>query len=118
MSTISGTEFIPDLPSVPDALYEANSRPQCLDGTRVTTLETIRAWGMDPESPPILWLRGQAGMGKTTIALSVADECRRRDQLGASFFFSRDEADRNELRFVFPTIAHQLGYLHDPYKAA
>src|SRR6185369_6384097 len=74
-------------------------------------------WVEDPSSSPIFWLRGQAGTGKTTVSLTVADECNRRNQLGASFIFSRDQVDRSELQQVFPTIARQLGRFHQPYQS-
>src|SRR5947208_12597876 len=102
---------VSDLPSVTNARYDAEHRTRCLEGTRVELLETIRQWIIDPSGKQIFWLRGQAGMGKTTVSLSVADECDRQGRLGGSFIFSRDQADRSELRHFFPTIAHQLGRL-------
>jgi hypothetical protein len=38
----------------------------------------------------IFWIKGSAGTGKTTIAYSIAEDCRKHNVLGASFFCSRD----------------------------
>ncbi|KAG8961351.1 hypothetical protein FRC00_012493 [Tulasnella sp. 408] len=51
---------------------------------------------------------GMAGIGKSTIAHTIAEEEDKKHQLGASFFFSRDEADRRNPHLVYPTIAFQL----------
>jgi len=53
-------------------------------------------------------LNGLAGTGKTTIAQTVAERVFADGQLGASFFCSRDFEDRNNIRFIFPTLAIQL----------
>ncbi|KAJ7751528.1 hypothetical protein DFH07DRAFT_774773 [Mycena maculata] len=57
----------------------------------------------------IFWLNGAAGTGKTTIAYTIAQECKNGGILGASFFCSRDDADCSNLRLIFTTIAYQLG---------
>lgn len=87
-----------------------------MKGTRVKLLEETCAWINNPRCERIFWLCGQAGTGKTTVALTVAEHCKKENRLGASFFFSRDHADRNDLRLVFPSIAHQLGIFHPPFK--
>jgi hypothetical protein len=57
-----------------------------------------------------MWLSGNAGTGKTSIAHSVCDLLK--DNLGATFFFSRDEASRRHPTNVIPTITYQLAYNH------
>lgn len=59
--------------------------------------------------PNLLWLNGQAGTGKTTIARTVASRCHAEGILGASFFCSRSDADCNNPSMIFTTIAFQLG---------
>ena len=49
-----------------------------------------------------------AGTGKSTIAQTIAERFFADDQLGASFFCSRDFEDRSNLHFIFPTLAVQL----------
>jgi len=72
-------------------------------------LETIDRWvqaGADGTS--VLWLHGPAGAGKSAIAQTVAETCAGRNQLAGSFFFARTAAHRNEVKYLFPTIAVQI----------
>jgi hypothetical protein len=57
----------------------------------------------------IFWVKGSAGTGKTTIAYSIAEDCRKHNVLGASFFCSRDDAECSNSRLIFTTITYQLG---------
>lgn len=103
------------------ARYDSQSRPDahgCLEGTRETVLKAIYDWinDEDPRSPRILWLCGLAGIGKTTIAHTIAEEAEADHRLGASFFFSRDQADRRNPQLVYPTIASQLARLDQELK--
>ncbi|KAG8938794.1 hypothetical protein FRC03_006896, partial [Tulasnella sp. 419] len=103
-------------PRVDSARYDSalqTSSSFCLEETRVALLKEIEEWAEDPNSRPIFWLCGMAGTGKTTIARTVAKRFDESNRLGASFFFSRDEADRRTTNLLFPTIAHQLA-LHNP----
>jgi len=95
-----------------DASYDSQERsppPRCLPGTRRDVLETINAWvkagGM---GRPVLWLHGPAGAGKSAIAQTVAETCGARNQLAACFFFARTVVHRNEVKYLFPTIAVQI----------
>ncbi|TDL14915.1 hypothetical protein BD410DRAFT_697414, partial [Rickenella mellea] len=83
-------------------------RTGCLSGTREYPLAAVHEWVQSP-TPPLFWLNGLAGTGKTTIAHSVAEYYDERKQLGASFFFSRDQQDRRDTHQVISTIAYQLG---------
>jgi hypothetical protein len=65
----------------------------------------------------IFWINGSAGTGKTTIAYTIAKDCRAQDVLGASFFCSRDDADCSNSGLIFTTIAYQLCQFHPPYAA-
>ncbi|KAG8866013.1 F-box/WD repeat-containing protein 9, partial [Tulasnella sp. 332] len=84
----------------------------CLEGTRTRILHDIRDWIFNTNSDPlqIFWLYGLAGTGKSTIAHTISEYCAAAGNLGASFFFSRDQADRTDGRRVFSTIAFQLAY--------
>ncbi|KIK53720.1 hypothetical protein GYMLUDRAFT_109289, partial [Collybiopsis luxurians FD-317 M1] len=67
---------------------------KCTEGTRIDILKTIKDWVVDTSdcTPPVFWLRGMAGMGKSTIAYSICDHFDNQDEghrLGASFFCSR-----------------------------
>ncbi|KAK1226081.1 hypothetical protein PQX77_010948 [Marasmius sp. AFHP31] len=81
------------------------SRGQCLDGTREEVLRVIREWilSKDP-SFPICWLSGTAGVGKSSIAMTVAKYCEK-DELVASFFFFKSDPMRNNPSVLVLTIA-------------
>jgi len=71
-------------------------------------LNEIECWAKDPKKPPVFWLNGLAGTGKTTIAQSIAERMFADGRLGASFFCSRDFEDRSNPKLIFPTLAFQL----------
>lgn len=60
-------------------------------------------------------INGFAGTGKTTIAYTVAQQCKARGMLGASFFCSRKDPDCSNPKLVFSSIADQLGRFHPPF---
>jgi hypothetical protein len=63
---------------------------------------------------PIYVLYGIAGIGKTTVAQTIAQYAADKGWLGASFFFSRAEERRKTGDHFFSTLASQLA-LYDPY---
>ncbi|KAF9260629.1 hypothetical protein L218DRAFT_1052073 [Marasmius fiardii PR-910] len=85
-------------------------RGRCLAGTREDVRRTIHEWrrSRSSDTPPICWLSGSAGVGKSAIALSVAKECEN-NGLVASFFFFRSDPNRNTPRFLILSIAHGIG---------
>ena len=90
------------------AEYRHGGRKSCLKGTRRTILNEIEFWMGDFDKPPVYWLNGLAGTGKSTIAQTIAERAFADGRLGASFFCSRDFSDRRDLHLIFPTIAVQL----------
>ncbi|KAI9867269.1 MAG: hypothetical protein M1813_009547 [Trichoglossum hirsutum] len=85
---------------------EHNAR--CLRHTRVELLDQIMEWTKDRNSKPIFWLNGMAGMGKSTIARSIAQLLADNRQLGASFFFKKGEGERGNASRFFTTIITDL----------
>ncbi|KAG8920366.1 hypothetical protein FRC01_000799 [Tulasnella sp. 417] len=101
------------------ARHDSSSRAGtngCFEGTRIGILQAISAWIEDPASSPIFWLSGMAGIGKSTIAQTVAELEDSKRRLGASFFFSRDDAERRDPGLFCPTIAYQLAIFDDALK--
>jgi hypothetical protein len=90
------------------AEFRHGERKGCLKNTREAVLTTIELWARDFDKSSVYWLNGLAGTGKSTIAKTIADRLFADDQLGASFFCSRDFEDRRDLHFIFPTLATQL----------
>ncbi|KAF9643443.1 hypothetical protein BDM02DRAFT_3065052, partial [Thelephora ganbajun] len=89
----------------------------CFKGTRTAVLDQIELWTRDFDKPPIYWLNGLAGTGKSTIAQTIAERIFADGQLGASFFCSRDFEDRRGLHFIFPTIAVQLARKYTEFRS-
>ncbi|KAJ8082897.1 hypothetical protein PM082_008754 [Marasmius tenuissimus] len=81
---------------------------ECLEGTRVAIIRAILDWLASKDwSSPICWLSGAAGVGKSSIAMTVA-KSRERDGLASSFFFFRPDPKRNNPSALVLSIAHDL----------
>ncbi|KAG9008455.1 hypothetical protein FRB94_013279 [Tulasnella sp. JGI-2019a] len=85
-----------------------SKKPPCLEGTRTSLLRWIAQW---IEAPPVddrrgLCLIGAAGRGKSSVGASVAEAERTRKRLGADFYFTVDQQERN--LGVIPVLARQL----------
>ncbi|KAK3304826.1 uncharacterized protein B0T15DRAFT_537707 [Chaetomium strumarium] len=96
---------------LPEASFDAANKQRvatCLPGTRRDVLAQIRSWANGGGNKHIYWLKGWAGTGKSTIALTVAREYSKKKRLGASFFFSRGGGDLASTRRFAATIAVQL----------
>jgi hypothetical protein len=100
----------------PDAGYWCGDRRGCLRGTRKDVLWEIEHWSTGEQEQRVFWLNGLAGTGKSTIAQTVAEVAFADGKLGASFFCSRDFADRSNLRAIFPTLAFQLAHQYPPFR--
>jgi hypothetical protein len=87
--------------------YE-NKHAECLPGTRSELLRQIEEWAESPHGKCIFWLNGMAGTGKSTISRTIARHLKRKNSLGASFFFKRGEEDRGNAKRLFPTLTQQL----------
>ena len=95
------------------------TREACTAGTREEILKDIIAWADDisADSPPVFWLTGQAGSGKTTITYTITkhfddleetDHTARHTVLGGNFLCSRQfEETRRQVRII-PTLVYQL----------
>ena len=97
--------------------HRHGDRKGCLKGTRIDILDEIELWTTDFDQPPVFWLNGSAGTGKSAIAQTIAERVSADGQLGASFFCSRDFKDRSDLRLIFPTIAVQLARRYHRFRS-
>ncbi|KAG9003153.1 hypothetical protein FRB93_011233 [Tulasnella sp. JGI-2019a] len=86
----------------------SSKKPPCMDGTRVSLLKWISRWIQAPavDDRRGLCLIGAAGRGKSSIGASVAEDERTSKRLGADFYFTIYQQDRNE--GVIPVLARQL----------
>ena len=80
-------------------------------------LNEIESWAQDFDKPPVFWLNGLAGTGKSTIAQTISEQLFAEGRLGASFFCSRNFEDRSNLHFIFPTLAFQLAHIYPDFRS-
>ncbi|KAJ2925794.1 hypothetical protein H1R20_g11300, partial [Candolleomyces eurysporus] len=115
------------LKHVPGAAYDLHELAKvnpCFEGTRVKLLAGISCWmsntALEEQETrkPIYVLDGIAGIGKSTVAKTVAQHAAAINSLGATFFFSRDHADRQHAAGFVHTIAHQLACCDASYGRA
>ncbi|KAJ3574474.1 hypothetical protein NP233_g1740 [Leucocoprinus birnbaumii] len=97
---------------------ERNDPPLCHPGTRLDVRGEAQGWLRDQHrSEKILWLHGPAGVGKSAVMQSLADD--ESDSLdpilGATFFFSRPKGFV-DAQCLFTTIAHQLATRYPSYR--
>ena len=100
-----------------NAGYQAGHHDICLRGTRESVLDGIMRWAKDSQERRVFWLNGLAGTGKSTIAQTFSQMVAEDGTLGASFFCSRDYLNRQELKNIFPTLAHQLACRYPSFRS-
>ncbi|KAJ3509566.1 hypothetical protein NLJ89_g5154 [Agrocybe chaxingu] len=95
------------------AFYDSGERfdpPKCHPNTRVAVIERITDWiaGKIDTDTLILWLYGPAGAGKSAIAQTIAELCHEHGLLLATFFFSRTDPSRNNVKSLIATLTYAL----------
>lgn len=106
--------------SLPQAIHNSNARnpPKCHPGTREEYIRNITSWGLGrwkARSARALWMRGPAGVGKSALAQTCAQNLYASGQLGATFFFYRPNGWNDSSKFI-PTIAYQLTTRYPAYR--
>lgn len=94
------------------APMDQSARRACLPGTRTDAIKLIMDWYSDgsDDRKSIMWLRGQAGAGKSTLSTTIVrmlDLIHGVNLLGAFFAFNRDFPQYNAATLI-RTIAYQL----------
>jgi AAA ATPase domain len=87
----------------------------CLFGTRTEIIDKILAWIKSinrREQAKIYYLYGVAGVGKTSIAHTIARHCDDEGFLMTSFFFDGQVAEKNRPKMLFSTMARNLADMH------
>jgi hypothetical protein len=100
-------------------LYAAarSPQPRCLPETRTEVQDRImEQLSLSPKNrpSPLLWLCGALGVGKSAVAQSIAEVCKRKGWNVAVFFFSRPNK-RDDPNSVVPTLALQLSHTIPAY---
>ncbi|KAG9122958.1 hypothetical protein FRC07_000426 [Ceratobasidium sp. 392] len=109
--------------NAPTAMYRSTAsdslrRVGCTPNTRVDVIEQLLSWACDSASEKVYWLNGMAGTGKTTIAYTLCDQLQRTQQLGASFFCTRQLPECRDVNKIVPSIAFQLSLFSLPFRHA
>ena len=129
MTLFSSTEMLVNLVLGIDILHDASDPGaafdsqdhydrRCFPGTREQYIADITNWVTESASPPslIYWMRGPAGVGKSAIAQTCAENLKKTGHLGAAFFFSVKKYD-NPLS-LFTSIAYQLATTLPDYRTS
>ncbi|RXW12558.1 hypothetical protein EST38_g13297, partial [Candolleomyces aberdarensis] len=114
------------LKRIPGAAYDSQEVVakvvSCFQGTRSALLANVGRWisgsVSDGHNPPVYVLDGIAGVGKSTVAITVAQRAAGINSLGATFFFSQDQDDRKKSVGFVHTIAYQLAHYDASYGSA
>ena len=121
-------QIINRLPYVANAAHSSagdGRHRSCLENTRVDELQDIINWITKESNKYIYWVRGQAGVGKSTIAMTVAQKLEAGAVISTSFFFLRGGGELALFGKVITTIAYQLAqqsvllktFIYDALKA-
>ncbi|KAF4618826.1 hypothetical protein D9613_010080 [Agrocybe pediades] len=101
--------------AAPNALHNSKERydaPKCHPNTCVAVLDYIMNWALgqsgETSNRTIMWLRGTAGCGKSTIAQTIAERYLARGFKLAAFFFNRFDSSRNHSKQLIGTLAYQV----------
>jgi len=100
-----GDNFVPEA-----ADHEQHNYAGCMTGTRIDVLTQFIMW-IEEDPVSIFWLAGMAGMGKTSIAVSLCRMLREDSDpavlLGGGYFCSRSTGSiaRTDVRRILPTLA-------------
>ncbi|CAE6405829.1 unnamed protein product [Rhizoctonia solani] len=96
-----------------------NPDAACQEGTREGIISSIVAWSrQNSEMGGMLWVCGQAGIGKSSIASSVCKQLAKDKRLAASFFCKRDVPELRDPLRVINSIAHELASHSSAYNKA
>jgi hypothetical protein len=98
------------LAPVSSARYDSLSSPSgCLQGTRQDILAQMLAWVEEPcQVFSVFWLAGLAGTGKSSIAKTFCEQLAAKSILMATFFASRNSAERRDPFHIIHTLAYEL----------
>ncbi|KAF8594478.1 hypothetical protein BDV93DRAFT_565398 [Ceratobasidium sp. AG-I] len=96
-----------------------DSTRACHLGTRIGIIKEIVDWSQRRDgTETLLWVHGQAGLGKSSIATSVCQELDSKKLLACGFFCKRDSSERRDPQQVLAAIVYGLASRHSEYAHA
>jgi hypothetical protein len=92
------------------ARYDSRDSPAgCLESTREDILQDMLAWAREPASSlSMFWLAGLAGTGKSAIMKTFCERVGGENYILATWFASRNSAERRNPFNVIHTFAYEL----------
>ncbi|KAG5650811.1 hypothetical protein H0H81_010961 [Sphagnurus paluster] len=81
---------------------------QCHQGTRKDVIKALQDWVDLDGQPPICWLSGPAGYGKSAISRTIAETYDNQKRLLGNVFFRRGYDDKQHIGRLIPSLSHQL----------
>ncbi|KZV76882.1 WD40 repeat-like protein [Peniophora sp. CONT] len=121
---LGNTERIADSVELSNMQYTRTARwrsgKRCLPGTRVKLISEILHWvhSSDETDPRMLLMTGVAGVGKSSVAHTIASSLDDILRLAASYCFDRNDAEHHRPNLLFPTIARHLADTYPQFKRA
>ena len=95
--------------TLPKSLSYVGRRDEYLPGSRSDDIKAIASWLENPDHV-VFWMRGGAGLGKSTLAHKIVDSLRADDRLATSAFLLRGSS--SDPATVIQSMARELGVLH------
>ncbi|QRV96697.1 WD40 repeat-like protein [Ceratobasidium sp. AG-Ba] len=97
----------------------------CIPGTREDVIQNLLDWvksferpGTLDESKRLLWVYGQAGLGKSAVATSLCQALDDQRLLSSSFFCKRDDPKRRSAQRALSSIIYGIASRHATYASA
>ncbi|CAE6430268.1 unnamed protein product, partial [Rhizoctonia solani] len=88
----------------------------CLEGTRKIVLDRVITWTQDREhSETFMWICGQAGMGKTSVATSLCLHLDSTQALAGCFFCHRDNPESSDPLRLLNNLVYTIALRLPPY---
>ncbi|KII92446.1 hypothetical protein PLICRDRAFT_50823 [Plicaturopsis crispa FD-325 SS-3] len=109
LETVEEIDTTLTLQQLNPADMDFSMRPECFPDTRVDALKFVVDWATNPShGENVLWVNGMAGVGKSTLATTIANIFCEMKRLGAFIFHNRDIAEGRNPAIVVRTIAYRL----------
>ena len=95
--------------ALPKTLSYVGRRDEYLPGSRSDDIKAIASWLEEPDQV-VFWMRGGAGLGKSTLAQKIVDSLRADDRLATFAFLLRGSS--SDPATVIQSMARDLGASH------